>query len=176
MRVSVLTALCLVFIGSLFTTAQAQRPEPPPSPAPPRPEVPPLPVDLPPISTTSLPDPNRGVRVIGTVPVSDQTPFPRKKGEAEYPYVSKVQVRSDGYLAINVQGNFNTSHGCQERSWALSRATVADDTTKAQLSIALSSFLGRKKVYVYTHGCSRETRSHADEGYPVLEGLQVRLE
>lgn len=86
-------------------------------------------------------------------------------GEA-YDYVSKVHVGENNYLSINVKGNFKTTHGCSQRWYARSLRPLDDERTKAMMRVALSSFLGRKKVYVNTDGCRTN--------YPIMVSIQIQ--
>jgi hypothetical protein len=88
-------------------------------------------------------------------------------GEREYAYVSKVNVGSDNHLYINVTGNFSTIHGCTRPWYVQSQWPLSDERTKAWMQIALSSFLSKKKVYVWTAGCT-------SYGYPILTKLQLQ--
>ena len=89
-----------------------------------------------------------------------------QSGSNQYLYVVKVQVGIDGYLYINVKGNFDlTKHGCTNGAFARSAEPLPNEITKAMMSIAMTSFLGRKGVHVTTNGCAG--------GYPILRVIQV---
>jgi len=84
-----------------------------------------------------------------------------------YQYVSKVNVGEDGYLYINVLGNFSTSHGCSKPYYVRSKELLSDESTKAYLQMAMASFLSQASVNVWTSGCTAY-------GYPVLIQLQLQ--
>ena len=94
-----------------------------------------------------------------------------------YNYISKVQVGDDDYLYINVPPNFsNNDHcvcpqpappGCLGPWYAVSKHNMSDDRTKAQMQIALASYLGHKEVYVQTDGCRADKRL-------LLEAIQIQ--
>ena len=78
--------------------------------------------------------------------------------EDNYEYVSKVVAGEDSYLLINVKGNFRNAQSCSNGWYAKSKYPLADDRTKAVLSIATASFLGRKGVHTTTQGCTSDGR------------------
>jgi hypothetical protein len=88
-----------------------------------------------------------------------------------YDYVSKVSVGNDSFLYIAVGDSFNLSgnHGCTNLAFARSMYTISDDRTKAQLQIALASFLSRNRVWVQTTGCV----PNLGYDYAILTNLQV---
>jgi hypothetical protein len=83
-----------------------------------------------------------------------------------YDYVIKVNVGDDGYLYVNVAGNFSPNHGCSQPGYVRSDYTLSDDRTRAWLQMSLASFLSKKKVYVETTGCT-------NYGYPIMTKLQL---
>ena len=84
-----------------------------------------------------------------------------------YQYVSRVNVGDDGFLYINVLGNFAANHGCSKQSYVRSKELLADERSKAFLQMAMASFLSQAEVNVWTSGCS-------PNGYPVLIQLQLQ--
>jgi hypothetical protein len=82
-----------------------------------------------------------------------------------YSFIGKVLVGSDGYLWINVPENLNPG-GCPNPWYAVSQSPLSDDRTRAQLQIALASFLSQKKVYIVTNGCTQG-------GQLILESIQI---
>ncbi len=89
--------------------------------------------------------------------------------EAQYEYVAAVYAGDDvpTHLLIQVKGSYLPVHGCPQRSWAHSKYPITDERTKAWMTIALASFLGRQSVSVKTQGCTTD-------GFPVLIGIQVQ--
>jgi hypothetical protein len=85
----------------------------------------------------------------------------------DYEYVGKVNVEGN-HLGINVMGNFikEKHSNCEQPYWAFSPYPLSDERTKAMLSVALASFLGRRRVWVETQGCDAR-------GYPVLYAVSV---
>ena len=84
-----------------------------------------------------------------------------------YEYVVKVQAGDDNYLYVSVKGNFDTNvHQCPNSAFARSKFPLTDERTKAMTSIALASFLARKRVHTWTQGCYAG-------GYAILMNLQV---
>ena len=83
-----------------------------------------------------------------------------------YDYVTKINVGDDGYLYINVSGNFSNSHGCSQPWFARSAYPLGDDHTKAWLQQATASLLSHTKVYVQTNGCTASN-------YPIMNLLQL---
>jgi hypothetical protein len=77
-----------------------------------------------------------------------------------YSYIYKVNVGIDNYLLINTPGNLDTNvHGsCAQPYYAKSQWPLSDARTKAMLSMATASFLGRRRVYLITNGCSSDGR------------------
>jgi hypothetical protein len=72
-----------------------------------------------------------------------------------YDFISKVQVGDDHFLLINVTGDsFSTAHGCEQRWFARSTFRLSHDRTKAQLQVAMASFLSRSKIWVQTTQCT----------------------
>lgn len=84
-----------------------------------------------------------------------------------YAYVWKVTADADnGYLWINVSGNFSTAHNCSNLSFARSLLKLDDRSTQAQMQIALSSNLAHKEIWISTRGCT-------DDGYPIFYRLTI---
>jgi hypothetical protein len=94
-------------------------------------------------------------------------------GNDTYEYVTKVTVKGDGRVWINVKGNFSSAHGCPETGFGVTTYELSDDRTKAWLQIALASFLARSKVYVESINCSAIGN---DVGHPVITALQIYRE
>src|SRR5262245_25329297 len=63
-----------------------------------------------------------------------------------YDYITKVYVAEDGYLMINVKGNFSRNHGCNDHSYVKSLYQVTDARAQAWLQLATASLLSRTKV------------------------------
>jgi hypothetical protein len=82
----------------------------------------------------------------------------------EYDYIAKVQITDDGYLYINCPGNCVNDDNCPSSPpalgpfYAVSKYPLSDDRTRAQLQVALASFLSHQKVYVVTTGCRNDGR------------------
>jgi hypothetical protein len=88
----------------------------------------------------------------------------------EYAYIGKVQVSDDNYLYINCSGNcINDDHctGSLGPWYAVSKHPLSDDRTRAQLQVALASFLSRQKVFVSTTGCRADGRL-------LLDAIQIQ--
>jgi hypothetical protein len=86
-----------------------------------------------------------------------------------YLYVSKVEVKPDNNLWIDVSGNFtNSNHeSCvTDFAFAASDVPLGNDRARAWLQIALASLLTRSPVYVVTAGCM-------PDGHPIFRDLQV---
>jgi hypothetical protein len=90
-----------------------------------------------------------------------------------YRYIGKVQISGDGYLYINCAGNCINDDRCPETGagvlgpwYAVSKHPLSDDITRAQLQVALASFLSRQKVFVTTTGCR-------DDGRLLLDTIQI---
>lgn len=83
-----------------------------------------------------------------------------------YDFIGKVNIPNDGYLWINVPGNLINDDNCGTPWYAISQNPLSDDRTRAQLQVALASFLGRKKVYIVTNGCTAS-------GYLLLDTIQI---
>jgi len=84
-----------------------------------------------------------------------------------YPYVSKVHIKGDSYLYINVNGNFG-DHGCGRTSFYVrSKDTLATDQTKAWMQMAMASFLSQSLIFVQTDGCSVD-------GVPIMINMQLQ--
>jgi hypothetical protein len=86
-----------------------------------------------------------------------------------YDYVRAVHTGDNSIVSITVPGNFSSDHGCSQPWWARSKFPVSDARTKAQMTIAMSSLLTRKKVYVVTDGCT-------PDGYPIFTQLLIEVE
>ncbi len=86
---------------------------------------------------------------------------------AEYTYISKVNVAQDNYLYLAVPGNFSYDHGCSKPWYVRSQHPLTDARTKAQMQVALSSFVAKKQVHVWTDGCT-------SYGYPIMTKLQMQ--
>jgi hypothetical protein len=86
--------------------------------------------------------------------------------EHYYDFIGKVNIPSDGYLWINVPGNLVNDDNCQNPWYAISKQPLSNDITRAQLQVALASFLGRKKVYIRATGCTAS-------GYLLLDTIQL---
>lgn len=100
-----------------------------------------------------------------------------------YDYISKVRVNPfpDDFLYISVPGNFSADHGCPFNAnagtgpfWARSESKITNEVTKAQMQIAMASFLSRGKVFVETRGC--DTGTNNSRAYPILRSLQIEQE
>ena len=87
-------------------------------------------------------------------------------GASDYPYVTKVNVGTDNYAYIAVRGNYANS-GCSKPWYARTSHTLTDERAKAQMQVALSSFLSKKEVYIWTNGCT-------SYGYPILTKIQLQ--
>jgi len=67
--------------------------------------------------------------------------------------VTKVEIQPDGYLLIDVDGNFPVaSTVCEDKAGARSRYPISDERTKAWLQIALESLRSRKFVVLNFDG------------------------
>jgi hypothetical protein len=86
--------------------------------------------------------------------------------EHYYDFIAKVQIPDDNNLYINAPGNFVNDDHCSNPWFAVSKHPLSDDRTRAQLQVALASFLGHQKVYVVTNGCSADGRL-------ILEAIQL---
>jgi hypothetical protein len=89
-----------------------------------------------------------------------------------YPYVSRVNLAEGHRLRINVPGNFPTVAGEENcnHAFAVSQHDLSDDQARAQLQVALASFLGRIEVFIITIGCQRGGN---DDGYLLLDTIQL---
>jgi hypothetical protein len=89
----------------------------------------------------------------------------------DYDYITKVNVGEDNYLYINVTkgGNSNpiNDDNCSEPWYFKSAHSLGDDRTKAQLQIALASFLSRTQVHIIAKGCT-------GDGRPRLHTIQLQ--
>lgn len=88
----------------------------------------------------------------------------------EYEFVDKVQVHRDGYLYIRAGGNLAPAHGCTEPWYGRSLLPLTSEMTKAQMQVALASFLSRSRIYIETIGCTGGGRN----GNPIVTKLQVQ--
>jgi hypothetical protein len=93
----------------------------------------------------------------------------------KYLYVSKVTVKEDSHLWINVQGNFSNAHHCPQHDFAVSQQPLSDDRTRAWLQIALASLLARTKIYIVTDATNCSAIGGAI-GFPIITALQAYLE
>jgi hypothetical protein len=93
-----------------------------------------------------------------------------------YDYVSKVVIKDDNRVWINVAGNFDQRHGCDNTAFGVSSTSLASDSGKAFLQLALASLLSRTKVYVEVSGCSEATHGPSWSGSPVVHYLQLYRE
>jgi hypothetical protein len=87
----------------------------------------------------------------------------------EYDYIAKVQITDDAYLYINCPGNCINDDNCQGSLgpwYAVSKQPLSDDRTRAQMQVALASFLSHQKVYVVTTGCR-------SDGRLLLDSIQI---
>jgi hypothetical protein len=93
-------------------------------------------------------------------------------GERAYEYVAKVSVTQDNYLHIVPIGNFEKSRHdtCSEISWGRSAWQITDERTKAMMTLATSSLMGMKPVYIYTSGCT----GGGTTGYPIVTQIILR--
>ena len=92
-----------------------------------------------------------------------------------YLYVSKVAVKGDSHLWINVKGNFSSAHHCPQHVFAVSQQPLSDDRTRAWLQIAMGSLLARTKIYIETDATNCSAIGD-DVGFPIITALQVYLE
>jgi hypothetical protein len=76
----------------------------------------------------------------------------------EYEFIGKVNIPDDNFLYINAPSNFINDDNCSNPWYAVSKHPLSDDRTRAQLQVALASFLGHKKVFVHAIGCSADGR------------------
>jgi hypothetical protein len=108
--------------------------------------------------------------LVGTVPFSL---LARAETSGSYPYVSKVNIAEGHRLRINVPGNFPRVPGEEScnQAYAVSQHDLSDDRARAQLQIALASFLARKAVFIVTIGCQHGGN---DDGYLLLDTIQLQ--
>jgi hypothetical protein len=92
----------------------------------------------------------------------------------EYDYVTAVTAGDDEYVWISVKGHFSSGHGCQHSEWARSKNKVTDERTKSQMTVALTSLVTRRMVYVETEGCT--VGPPETDGYPILTAIQIHQE
>ena|SRR6266513_4194 len=86
--------------------------------------------------------------------------------DQDYDYVVKVNAGNDGYLYISVKGNFSDQHHCSNPAFGRSSNPLTNEATKAEMNIAMASFVTRKKVHVWTDGC-------IPYGYPIITKIEV---
>jgi hypothetical protein len=107
-----------------------------------------------------------GIYFLNTETTHSQT----SKKYGQYMYISDIAVHNDSYLYISVPEKFSFNvHGCKDVSYARSMNPINDDRTKAIMGIALTSFLGKKGIIVFTSGCV----GPENKGYPIVEGLAL---
>ena len=86
--------------------------------------------------------------------------------EHYYDFIGQVQIPDDNNFYINAPGNFVNDDHCSNPWYAVSKHPLNDDRTRAQLQVALASFVVHQKVYVVTNGCSADGRL-------ILETIQI---
>src|SRR5262245_23435301 len=89
--------------------------------------------------------------------------------EQYYDFIGKVNIPLDSLLWINVPGNLRNDDNCSTPWYAVSQYPLTDDRTRAQLQVALASFLARKKVFIKTDGCT----GGGTTGYLRLDTIQI---
>jgi hypothetical protein len=85
----------------------------------------------------------------------------RATSSHQYDYIAEVQIPDDNYLYLNCPGNCINDDNCSGSLgpwWVVSKHPLTDDRTRAQLQVALASFLSRRNVYVVTTGCREDGR------------------
>ena len=88
-------------------------------------------------------------------------------GGSSYDYVNKVNVGSDNYLYIAVPGNLSNTQ-CSRPYYARSLYPLSDARTKAMMQVALTSFVSKKSIYIWTNS------SCTSYGYPIMSKLQLQ--
>ena len=89
--------------------------------------------------------------------------------DRDYEYVTKVNVGDDSYGYIMVKDNFDMSvHNCANAAFARTKNDISDVVADIQLRIAVTSFVTKKPVHVWTSGCSTPA------GYPIMTKIQVQ--
>jgi|SRR6516162_6803650 hypothetical protein len=90
-----------------------------------------------------------------------------------YNFISKVAIVEGHNLRIDVAGEFPADRAGNRdcnKSYAVSQHDLTNDLTRAQLQVALASFLSQRKVFIVTIGCQQGGN---DDGYLLLDTIQL---
>jgi hypothetical protein len=90
-----------------------------------------------------------------------------------YNFITKVSIEEGHNLRIDVDGEFPADRAGNRdcnKSYAVSQHDLTNDLTRAQLQVALASFLAQKKVFIVTIGCQQGGN---DDGYLLLDTIQL---
>ena len=72
----------------------------------------------------------------------------------------------DSHLRIAVKGNFSNNHyACGDHNFVRSARPISDPETQAMESVALASFLGMKRVFIWVANCE------VDDG--IITGIDI---
>jgi hypothetical protein len=111
-----------------------------------------------------------GVAVLGSAFPASRLAWADTSGP--YPYVDRVNIVEGHRLRIHIPGNFPIAAGEENcnHAFAVSQHDLSDDRARAQLQVALASFLARKEVFIVTIGCQHGGN---DDGYLLLDTIQL---
>jgi hypothetical protein len=104
-----------------------------------------------------------------TIAMLFTSPLFSKDNNFGYIHVWGVQVAEDNYLYVVPLGNYDLNkHDGTNAAWGRSKYPITDERTKAMMTIALSSLIGRKYVHIYTEGYT------TGSGYPIITMIIIR--